>query len=288
MLPRRFAVLCLPALLAFPAAASAEPFHDRVITGAQDGPRRPGAQGTTQDYADRRRHADPGDAGAVLHGRSGDRPDLRDLPRDAPPRPRARLAARDRGALDGDGERLRRRRGRRGRRRDPRLLRRRRPDDDRPRRPGRGQRLLRQLRDRARVRAPHRRQPLQRAAAGAGLRAQALVLVRARVQEHDGRPARPGRPGRRTTARTPARPGPRPTRGSTFPTEAWTLHARCCARRRARRSPCRPTSCSPGPSASDADLHAARGRARSSSRSRSTARSRSSSTGRRGRTTTSS
>ena len=35
MLPRRFAVLCLPALLAFPAAASAEPFHDRVITGAR-------------------------------------------------------------------------------------------------------------------------------------------------------------------------------------------------------------------------------------------------------------
>lgn len=33
LLPRRCAMLCLPALLAFPAAAEAEPFKDRVLTG---------------------------------------------------------------------------------------------------------------------------------------------------------------------------------------------------------------------------------------------------------------
>jgi hypothetical protein len=34
LLHRRCAALCLPALLAFPAAAEAEPFKDRVISGA--------------------------------------------------------------------------------------------------------------------------------------------------------------------------------------------------------------------------------------------------------------
>lgn len=49
MLPRRYAALCLPALLAFPAAASAEPFKDRVITtGAKA--RAAQIQGTTQNY----------------------------------------------------------------------------------------------------------------------------------------------------------------------------------------------------------------------------------------------
>jgi hypothetical protein len=49
MLPRRFAVLCLPALLAFPAAASAEPFHDRVVTGSSKA--RAAQAGSTQMYA---------------------------------------------------------------------------------------------------------------------------------------------------------------------------------------------------------------------------------------------
>ena len=51
MLPRRFAVLCLPALLAFPAAASAEPFHDRVLTGKKTARAAQASQGSTQDYA---------------------------------------------------------------------------------------------------------------------------------------------------------------------------------------------------------------------------------------------
>jgi hypothetical protein len=51
MLPRRLAVLCLPALLAFPAAASAEPFHDRVLTGKSSTKARAAqAQGSTQLY----------------------------------------------------------------------------------------------------------------------------------------------------------------------------------------------------------------------------------------------
>ena len=49
MLPRRSAVLCLPALLAFPATAMAEPFKDRVITGATA--RAAQVEGTTQNYA---------------------------------------------------------------------------------------------------------------------------------------------------------------------------------------------------------------------------------------------
>ncbi len=47
-LPRRCAVLCLPALLAFPAAAQAEPFKDRVITGLTAHASQ--IQGTTQSY----------------------------------------------------------------------------------------------------------------------------------------------------------------------------------------------------------------------------------------------
>jgi hypothetical protein len=50
MLPhRRCAALCLPALLAFPAAAEAAPFKDRVITGALAHASK--VQGTTQSYA---------------------------------------------------------------------------------------------------------------------------------------------------------------------------------------------------------------------------------------------
>ena len=41
----------------------------------------------------------------------------------------------------------------------------------------------------------------------------------------------------------------------TFPTQAWTLHARCCARRRARRWPRRPTSLQPWTKRVSADLH---------------------------------
>ena len=48
LLPRRCAVLCLPALLAFPAAAEAEPFKDRVISGALAHASQ--VQGTTQSY----------------------------------------------------------------------------------------------------------------------------------------------------------------------------------------------------------------------------------------------
>ena len=51
MLPRRFAVLCLPALLAFPAAASAEPFHDRVLSGDKTARAAQAPQGSTQSYA---------------------------------------------------------------------------------------------------------------------------------------------------------------------------------------------------------------------------------------------
>ena len=45
---RRAAVLSLPALLAFPAAASATPFKDKVITGRWPTPSQ--VQGTTQSY----------------------------------------------------------------------------------------------------------------------------------------------------------------------------------------------------------------------------------------------
>ena len=49
MLLRRYAALCLPALLAFPAAASAAPFKDRVIkrTAAAHAAQ---VHGTTQSY----------------------------------------------------------------------------------------------------------------------------------------------------------------------------------------------------------------------------------------------
>ncbi len=47
-LPRRCAALCLPALLAFPVAAHAEPFKDRVITGVTAHASQ--IQGTTQRY----------------------------------------------------------------------------------------------------------------------------------------------------------------------------------------------------------------------------------------------
>jgi hypothetical protein len=49
MLPRRSAALCLPAVLAFPAAASAAPFKDRVITGSATA-RAAQIQGSTQKY----------------------------------------------------------------------------------------------------------------------------------------------------------------------------------------------------------------------------------------------
>ena len=48
LLPRRLAALCLPAMLALPAAASAAPFKDRVITGALAHAAQ--VQGTTQNY----------------------------------------------------------------------------------------------------------------------------------------------------------------------------------------------------------------------------------------------
>jgi hypothetical protein len=48
-LHRRCAALCLPALLAFPAAAKAEPFKDRVISGALAHASQ--VQGKTQSYA---------------------------------------------------------------------------------------------------------------------------------------------------------------------------------------------------------------------------------------------
>jgi hypothetical protein len=51
MLPRRIAVLCAPALLAFPAAASAEPFKDYLIPDSGPTARAAQIQGTTQDYA---------------------------------------------------------------------------------------------------------------------------------------------------------------------------------------------------------------------------------------------
>src|SRR6478735_7484024 len=47
-LPRRCAVLCLPALLAFPAAAHAEAFKDRVLTGVKAHASQ--IQGTTKSY----------------------------------------------------------------------------------------------------------------------------------------------------------------------------------------------------------------------------------------------
>ena len=50
MLPRRFAVLCVPALLAFPAAASAEPFKDYLIPDSGPTARAAQVQGTTQNY----------------------------------------------------------------------------------------------------------------------------------------------------------------------------------------------------------------------------------------------
>jgi hypothetical protein len=49
LLHRRCAALCLPALLAFPAAAEAQPFKDRVISGALAHASQ--VQGTTQSYA---------------------------------------------------------------------------------------------------------------------------------------------------------------------------------------------------------------------------------------------
>src|ERR1044072_5604239 len=45
---RRVAVLSLPALLAFPPAASAEPFKDKVITGTRAHASQ--IRGTTQSY----------------------------------------------------------------------------------------------------------------------------------------------------------------------------------------------------------------------------------------------
>jgi hypothetical protein len=48
-LHRRCAALCLPALLAFPAAADATPFKDRVVSGSLA--RAAQVQGTTQSYA---------------------------------------------------------------------------------------------------------------------------------------------------------------------------------------------------------------------------------------------
>jgi hypothetical protein len=48
LLPRRCAALCLPALLAFPAAAEAQPFKDRVISGALAHAAQ--VKGTTQSY----------------------------------------------------------------------------------------------------------------------------------------------------------------------------------------------------------------------------------------------
>jgi hypothetical protein len=50
MLPRRLAVLCVPALLAFPAAASAEPFKDYLIPEGGPTARAAQVQGTTQHY----------------------------------------------------------------------------------------------------------------------------------------------------------------------------------------------------------------------------------------------
>lgn len=49
MLPRRYAALCLPVLLAFPAAASAAPFKDRVLAGSAKA-RTAQVQGSTRDY----------------------------------------------------------------------------------------------------------------------------------------------------------------------------------------------------------------------------------------------
>ena len=49
MLSRRFAVLCVPALLAFPAAASAEPFKDYMRPDGGPTARAAQIQGTTTE-----------------------------------------------------------------------------------------------------------------------------------------------------------------------------------------------------------------------------------------------
>jgi hypothetical protein len=51
MLLRRAAALCVPALLAFPAAATAAPFRDHVIHTERNVARAAQVPGTTQDYA---------------------------------------------------------------------------------------------------------------------------------------------------------------------------------------------------------------------------------------------
>ena len=205
---RRAAVLFLPVLLAFPAAAGAAPFKDKVITGSLA--RAAQAEGSTQRY--------PTGDGAVsvrvtlapsYTGDPGGRPGVCDVPRHPPARPRAGLAeGRGRAVLAGR-EGVRRRAGRR----HPRLLWRQRPDDDRPGRPGGRQRRLGQLRDRPRVRAPHRRAPLQRAAERARLRPQAVVLLRAGAATT--RSTAGSLPATRapTTSPTRARRGQSPTRG---------------------------------------------------------------------------
>ena len=280
MLPRRYAVLCLPALLAFPATAMAEPFKDRVITGTTA--RAAQVEGTTQNYPTADGTQIPVTLAASFTGDPAIAQTYATFLGTLPHGPELGLAPGHRRAVVGDRARVRRRRGRR----HPRLLRRQRPDDDRAGRPGRRERRLGQLRDRARVRPPHRRQPLERAACRRWTSAPSAgpptSWCARRRWTAGSRPATRAR----TTSRTPARPGRRPTRGSPSRPRAGASR-RCCARRRARRSPSRRTSRSRGPSASRRPSPAA-GRAPSRCRSRSTAPSHCSSTGRRARTTTSS
>ena len=207
-LPRRCAVLCLPALLAFPAAASAEPFKDRVITGVHGarvaGPgrrRRATRPATARSIAVKLASSYTGDPavaqtyatflGTLPHGA-----ELASLKVTVVPS--AEIAS-ECGGEPSDG-----------------ILACYGASDQTMIVPGdqaAGQRRLGQLRDRPRVRSPHRRPPLQRAAGGARLRPQALVVLRAGVLEHDRRQARARATRASTTSPTRARRGPSPTRG---------------------------------------------------------------------------
>ena len=215
--PRRLAALCLPALLAFPATAAAEPFKDRVIKGGALA-RAAQVQGKTQKYPT----ADGLTIPVTLADTyTGDPRSRRRSRRSSARSPRARtgLAATCRRPLGRDRGGLRRR----ARRRHPRLLRRGRPDDDRARRPARGQHRAGQLRHRPRVRASHRR------GTGRTRRWRRSTSGRSGGPPTSwcaSRPSTATAPGDEgeTACTTPARRGPRRTR-SRLPRDGVALHA---------------------------------------------------------------
>ena len=239
-------MLCLPALLAFPAAAERRAVQGPGRSPARDRPRRPGARarrratrpptGTlipvtlASSYT-----GDPAVAqtyatflGTLPHG-----PELASLKVTVVPSSEIASAC-----------------GGRAERRHPRLLRRRRPDDDRPRRPGRRAATISVnyviAHEYGHHIAAHRSNAPLRALDFGPKRWSSYELV---CTNTHGRQARARRPGRQLPLQ-PGRGVGGGLRAAGLPDRGLALHAAAASRRRARRWRRRPTSRSPGPSAS--------------------------------------